>query len=146
MNHAAQESIRVPIRKDTDLTVVRQQVRALAQRTGFGLVQQTKLVTAASELARNTLLHGGGGAAEIRVVHGQAGAGLSVSFVDSGPGIPDVDLALSDGYSTAGGLGMGLSGSKRLVQEFEIESGPDGGTRVTVTSWADPYSVGHGVR
>ncbi|NYH51816.1 serine/threonine-protein kinase RsbT [Nocardiopsis arvandica] len=146
MSQAEREPIRVPIRKDADLTAVRQHVRALAQRTGFGLVQQTKLVTAASELARNTLLHGGGGAAEISVVHGSTGPGLSVSFVDSGPGIPDVELALSDGYSTAGGLGMGLSGSKRLVQEFAIESVPDGGTRITVTSWADPYSVKQGLR
>ncbi|MCK9870717.1 anti-sigma regulatory factor [Nocardiopsis dassonvillei] len=142
MSQASAEPIHVSIRRDTDLTAVRQQVRALAQQTGFGLVQQTKLVTAASELARNTLLHGGGGSTEIRVVHGQAGQGVRVSFVDSGPGIPDVDMALTDGYSTAGGLGMGLSGSKRLVQEFEIENLPEGGTRVTITSWADPYGRG----
>lgn len=146
MSQAAQESLQVPIRKDTDLTAVRQHVRALAQKTGFGLVQQTKLVTAASELARNTLLHGGGGAAKIRVVNGHKGPGLSVSFVDSGPGIPDVALALTDGYSTAGGLGMGLSGSKRLVQEFEIVNLPEGGARVTITSWADPYSARDGLR
>ncbi len=142
MSQASAEPIRVPIRRDTDLTAVRQQVRALAQQTGFGLVQQTKLVTAASELARNTLLHGGGGSTEIRVVHGRTGQGVCVSFVDSGPGIPDVDMALTDGYSTAGGLGMGLSGSKRLVQEFEIQNLPEGGTRVTITSWADPYGRG----
>ncbi|WP_159940416.1 MULTISPECIES: anti-sigma regulatory factor [unclassified Nocardiopsis] len=142
MSQTSAEPMRVPIRKDTDLTAVRQQVRALAQRVGFGLVQQTKLVTAASELARNTLLHGGGGAAHISVVHGERGRGVSVSFVDSGPGIPDVDLALSDGYSTAGGLGMGLSGSRRLVHEFDIGSGPGGGTRVTITSWTDSLPGG----
>ncbi|XKK41002.1 anti-sigma regulatory factor [Nocardiopsis sp. ARC36] len=146
MSEATGNPLRVPIRKDTDLTAVRQHVRAAAQRLGFGLVQQTKVVTAASELARNTLLHGGGGEAEIRVLHGDSGSGLSVSFVDSGPGIPDVALALTDGYSTAGGLGMGLSGSKRLVQDFEIHSGAGLGTKVTITSWSDPFAARRGVR
>lgn len=142
MSQTSAEPMRLPIRKDTDLTAVRQHVRALAQRLGFGLVQQTKLVTAASELARNTLLHGGGGVARISLVHGERGQGLSVSFVDSGPGIPDVGLALSDGYSTAGGLGMGLSGSRRLVHDFDLRSDPEGGTEVTITCWADSLRRG----
>ncbi|WP_285731429.1 anti-sigma regulatory factor [Nocardiopsis sp. ATB16-24] len=142
MSQTSAEPIRLPIRKDTDLTAVRQHVRALAQRVGFGLVQQTKLVTAASELARNTLLHGGGGMAQISLVHGERGQGLSVSFVDSGPGIPDVGLALSDGYSTAGGLGMGLSGSRRLVHDFDLKSDPEGGTEVTITCWNDSLRRG----
>ncbi|MEE2041079.1 anti-sigma regulatory factor [Nocardiopsis sp. CT-R113] len=146
MTRATEEPLRLPIRRDTDLTVVRQHVRSAAQRLGFGLVQQTKVVTAASELARNTLLHGGGGEAEIRVLHGESGPGLSVSFVDSGPGIPDVGMALTDGYSTAGGLGMGLSGSKRLVQDFAIDSSAEQGTRVTITAWSDPFAARRGVR
>jgi len=146
MSGVSDEPLRVPIRKDTDLTAVRQHIRAAAQQLGFGLVQQTKIVTAASELARNTLLHGGGGEAEIRVLRGEAGSGLSVSFVDSGPGIPDVGRALTDGYSTAGGLGMGLSGSKRLVQDFDIDSSADQGTKVTITSWSDPFAARRGVR
>ncbi|MFD3685219.1 anti-sigma regulatory factor [Nocardiopsis sp. NPDC058631] len=146
MIQVTEEPLYVPIRNDTDLTAVRQHVRAAAQRLGFGLVQQTKVVTAASELARNTLLHGGGGAAEIRVLHGESGPGLSVSFTDSGPGIPDVGLALTDGYSTAGGLGMGLSGSKRLVQDFDIDSSAERGTKVTITSWSDPFAAPRGLR
>ncbi|MDT0331685.1 anti-sigma regulatory factor [Nocardiopsis lambiniae] len=139
------ELVHLPIRGDTDLTVIRHQVRSLARLAGFGLVQQTKLVTAASELARNTLLHGGGGEAEIRVLDGPDGPGLRVIFTDSGPGIPDVERALQDGFSTANGLGMGLGGSKRLVQEFRIENPPEGGARVTIASWAASFPARYGV-
>ncbi|SHJ00197.1 serine/threonine-protein kinase RsbT [Nocardiopsis flavescens] len=138
------EAVRLPIRGDGDLTAVRHQVRALARELGFGLVQQTKIVTAASELARNTLLHGGGGEVEVVRLEGPSGPGLRVSFTDSGPGIPDVERALQDGFSTANGLGMGLGGAKRLVQEFGIEQAPGGGARVTIASWAVSRPAGFG--
>jgi serine/threonine-protein kinase RsbT len=125
----------LPIRSDMDLVWVRQHVRQAAARLGFGLVDQTKLITAASELARNTLVHGGGGQMEARQV-GSAGAqGLQLAFTDEGPGIADLDLALSDGYTSGGGLGMGLSGARRLVHDFDIDTGPGAGTTVRVTCW-----------
>ena len=130
------------IEREDDVVRVRQVSREWSIELGFSLVDQTKIVTAASELARNTLLHGGGGVAQISLVHGERGQGLSVRFVDSGPGIPDVGLALSDGYSTAGGLGMGLSGSRRLVHDFDLRSDPEGGTEVTITCWADSLRRG----
>ncbi|CAL9537575.1 Serine_threonine-protein kinase RsbT [Nocardiopsis dassonvillei] len=138
-------AVRLPIRNDTDLTMVRQEVRSLARELGFGLVEQTKLVTAASELARNTLLHGGGGEAEIRALDGPDGPGLRVVFTDSGPGIPDVRLALEDGFSTAEGLGMGLGGARRLVQEFEIENPAEGGVRITIASWVASLPTRYGM-
>ncbi|MFE1249677.1 anti-sigma regulatory factor [Streptomyces sp. NPDC058735] len=126
----------LPIASDADLAWVRQQVRQTAAELGFGLVQQTKLVTAASELARNTLVHGGGGHVRITpLVSGQA-KGLRLAFVDTGPGIRDLDQAMTDGYTSGGGLGLGMSGSKRLVHEFEVESRPGEGTTVTVAAWA----------
>ncbi|WP_436892086.1 anti-sigma regulatory factor [Nocardiopsis dassonvillei] len=125
--------------------MVRQEVRSLARELGFGLVEQTKLVTAASELARNTLLHGGGGEAEIRALDGPDGPGLRVVFTDSGPGIPDVRLALEDGFSTAEGLGMGLGGARRLVQEFEIENPAEGGVRITIASWVASLPTRYGM-
>jgi serine/threonine-protein kinase RsbT len=133
---AAGVEARLPIRSDLDLVWVRQHVRQAAATLGFGLVEQTKLVTAASELARNTLVYGGGG--ELRAVpltDGRA-QGLRLVFSDSGPGIPDVEQALRDGYTSGGGLGMGLGGARRLVHEFAIDSTPGAGTTVTVTSWA----------
>ncbi|MEU6284301.1 ATP-binding protein [Streptomyces sp. NPDC047028] len=135
---------RLPIGSDTDLAWVRQQVRQHAAELGFGLVQQTKLVTAASELARNTLVHGGGGHAEIRPLFRDAVRGLRLSFVDAGPGIRDVRLAMTDGYTTGGGLGLGLSGAKRLVNEFEIDTEPGRGTTVTVTAWATGIPAARG--
>ncbi|QVJ03166.1 anti-sigma regulatory factor [Nocardiopsis eucommiae] len=118
---------------------VRQRVRGLSQEQGFGLVQQTKLVTAASELARNTLIHGGGGSVTVELsTDGDGRTGITLVFSDEGPGIPDIALALRDGYSTAGGLGMGLSGSKRLVDDFEVETTPGEGTAVTATLWSGP--------
>ncbi|MEW2614488.1 ATP-binding protein [Streptomyces sp. NPDC047880] len=132
--HAGQASL--PIGSDADLAWVRQQVRQAAAELGFGLVQQTKLVTAASELARNTLVHGGGGHVQITPLDTGAARGLRLAFVDTGPGIRDLDQALTDGYTSGGGLGLGLSGAKRLVQEFEVDSRPGEGTTVTVTAWA----------
>ncbi|MER5377307.1 anti-sigma regulatory factor [Streptomyces sp. NPDC002553] len=119
-----------------DLAWVRQHVRQAAAALGFSLVEQTKLVTAASELARNTLVYGGGG--EVETMHVAEGRvqGLRLVFSDQGPGIADVERALSDGFTSGGGLGMGLGGAKRLVHDFAIESTPGAGTTVTVTSWA----------
>ncbi|MFF7355838.1 MULTISPECIES: anti-sigma regulatory factor [Streptomyces] len=125
----------LPIGSDADLAWVRQQVRQCAAQLGFGLVQQTKLVTAASELARNTLVHGGGGRAEITPLDEGRGRGLKMCFVDSGPGIRDLELAMTDGYTSGGGLGLGLSGAKRLVHEFAVDTEPGRGTTVTAVAW-----------
>ncbi|WP_030682986.1 anti-sigma regulatory factor [Streptomyces cellulosae] len=125
----------LPIGSDADLAWVRQRVRQTAAELGFGLVQQTKLVTAASELARNTLVHGGGGHMEITPLGDGHAPGLRLTFADCGPGIRDVDLAMTDGYTTGIGLGRGLSGTRRLVNEFSIDSRPGQGTTVTVTAW-----------
>ncbi|MEH0541912.1 anti-sigma regulatory factor [Streptomyces sp. B21-105] len=128
---------RLPIRSDLDLVWVRQHVRQAAATLGFGLVEQTKLVTAASELARNTLVYGGGGEVEARAVSdGRAARGLRLTFTDGGPGIADLEQALRDGFTSGEGLGMGLGGARRLVHDFAIDSAPGAGTTVTVTSWA----------
>ncbi|MFD4575454.1 anti-sigma regulatory factor [Streptomyces sp. NPDC058417] len=133
---AAGVDARLPIRSERDLVWVRQHVRQAAAALGFGLVEQTKLVTAASELARNTLVYGGGGEVRAeRLSEGRA-EGLRLVFTDSGPGIADVEQALRDGFTSGGGLGMGLGGARRLVHEFGIDSRPGEGTTVTVTSWA----------
>ncbi|GLX10267.1 MULTISPECIES: anti-sigma regulatory factor [Microbispora] len=126
----------LPIATNGDVVVVRQQVRSLAAEIGLSLVDQTKIVTAASELARNALVHAGGGRVLIEVLEGGRRPGLRLVFSDEGPGIPDVEQALTEGWSTAGGLGLGLSGSRRLVDEFDLVSAPGEGTRVTVTKWA----------
>jgi serine/threonine-protein kinase RsbT len=120
---------------DQDVVLCRQQVRKLAQGLGFSLVDQTKLITAASELSRNTVIHGGGGQMRWEVLRNGIRTGLRLAFEDSGPGIPDVGLALTDGWTTGKGLGMGLSGSRRLVNDFEIRSAPGEGTCVTITRW-----------
>ena len=125
----------VEIRTSTDVVQVRQSVRALAAQLGFSLIDQTKIVTAASELARNTLEHGGGGTATLEVVAQGLKKGLRLTFADSGPGIPDVKLALTDGYTTGGGMGLGLSGSKRLVNELDIQTAVGQGTKVSITKW-----------
>ncbi len=119
----------------SDVVSVRQRVRRLSQDLRFSLVDQTKFVTAASELARNTLEHGGGGTCRIEVLEELPRTGLRLIFEDRGPGIPNVELALQDGYTTGDGLGLGLGGAKRLVNEFTIESSPGKGTRVTVVRW-----------
>ncbi len=114
---------------------MRQAVRALAIRAGLTLVDQTKLVTAASELARNTLDYGGGGTTTLERIMNGSRVGVRLTFEDQGPGIADIDLALKDGYTTGGGLGLGLSGAKRLSSEFYIQSKPGEGTRVTIVRW-----------
>ena len=121
------------IQSSADVVIVRQAVRQLAVELGFSLVDQTKLVTAASELARNTLNYGGGGTAHLEALEHQTQRGLRLTFEDQGPGIPDIALAMQDGYTTGGGLGMGLGGAKRLVSEFAIESDVGKGNRVTIT-------------
>jgi serine/threonine-protein kinase RsbT len=125
----------LPIRAETDVVRVRQAVRTWSVQQGFTLVDQTKMVTAASEIARNTLIYGRGGTVRIEALAGATGNGLRLVFEDQGPGIPDVDLALRDGYTTGTGLGMGLGGARRLVNEFAIESAPGNGTRVSLTRW-----------
>ncbi len=118
-----------------DIVRVRQTVRAWMVEMKFGLVDQTKMVTAASELARNTLEYGGGGSVRMEALENGALRGIRLVFEDHGPGIPDLELALKDGYTTGNGLGLGLSGSKRLVNEFDIWSVPGEGTRVTIVRW-----------
>ena len=125
----------LPIRVGSDLVLVRQAVRTTAAELRFSLVDQTKIVTAASELARNTYEHGGGGRVRIEVLEAPPRRGLKLVFEDEGPGIPNIELALKDGYTTGNGLGLGLGGAKRLVNEFAIESEPGRGTRVTVVRW-----------
>jgi serine/threonine-protein kinase RsbT len=124
----------IPVASEPDILLVRRRVREVANRIGLSLVDQTKLVTAASELARNTLTYGGGGMLQLESLNGPR-TGVRLTFVDKGPGIPDISLALRDGYTTGSGLGLGLSGSKRLVNEFEIDSKVGEGTRVAVTRW-----------
>ncbi|HEV8128629.1 MAG TPA: anti-sigma regulatory factor [Candidatus Eisenbacteria bacterium] len=123
------------VRSQQDVVAVRQIVREWAVYAGFSLVDQTKIVTAASELARNTLTHGGGGMVRIEALNDGSRRGLRVVFEDRGPGIPDIEQALRDGFTTAGGLGLGLGGAKRLSSEFEIDSRPGQGTRVAITRW-----------
>lgn len=125
----------VEIRSSDDVVRVRQAVRARAVEAGLGLVDQTKIVTAASELARNTLDYGGGGTVRIELLHSGIRKGVRLTFEDAGPGIPDIELALKDGYTTGSGLGLGLSGARRLSNEFAIESQPGEGTRVTIARW-----------
>lgn len=127
----------LPIRSGDDVVRVRQQVRVVAAQSGLSLVDQTKLVTAASELARNALVHGGGGTARVEVLTSGSGKpGVRVGFTDDGPGIADVDLALTDGWTSGGGLGLGLSGARRLVDEFELTSKPGSGISVVVVKWS----------
>ena len=123
------------VRTETDIVVARQTVRRWATDVGLGLVDQTKIVTAASELARNTLSYGGGGTMRLEALLDGLRKGLRLTFEDRGPGIANLDLALKDGYTTGGGLGLGLGGSRRLVNEFEIRSVVGEGTRVTIARW-----------
>lgn len=129
------EKLVLPLRTDEDVVRLRQSVREALISIGFSLIDQTKMVTAASELARNTLRYGGGGESHILKVTNGGRRGLNLSFIDHGPGIPDVALALKDGYTTGGGLGLGLSGAKRLSDEFEIITAPGEGTTVNITKW-----------
>jgi serine/threonine-protein kinase RsbT len=132
---AALKSESKPLRNEQDIVMARQAVRKLLQELSFSLVDQTKMVTAASELARNALIYGGGGTMTCDVLTDGLKRGLRLTFADQGPGIPNVDLALSDGWTTGKGMGMGLGGAKRLVNEFHIESAPGRGTTVTITRW-----------
>ncbi|HKR80368.1 MAG TPA: anti-sigma regulatory factor [Nitrospira sp.] len=125
----------IALRSMDDIIKARQLVRDCAIFQGLSLVDQTKLVTAASELARNTMIHGGGGEMRLQALNDGPRRGVKVMFIDEGPGIPDLELAMKDGYTTKGGLGLGLSGSKRLVNEFEIDSKPGKGTTVCIVRW-----------
>ena len=128
----------MPIRNGEDVVRLRQAVRDRAIAAGLSLVDQTKIVTAASELGRNTLQYGGGGKVLMAVVANGARRGVRLEFIDQGPGIPDIPKALTDGYTSGGGLGLGLGGAKRLSDEFEIDSTPGKGTRVTIVRWKAP--------
>jgi len=125
----------LPLRSEEDIVASRQKVRVLTQALKFSLVDQTKMITAASELSRNTLVHGGGGAMRWELLDDGIRRGLRLHFEDTGPGIPDTRLALTDGWTSGGGMGLGLPGSKRLVHEFELASVPGEGTRVSITRW-----------
>ena len=125
----------VPINNDSDVVTVRQRVRAWTMEMKFSIIDQTRIVTAASELARNALEHGGGGSVELALLIQGVRRGIRMSFSDRGPGIPDVALALKDGYSTGEGMGLGLGGSKRLMNEFDIKTHIGGGTTVTAIRW-----------
>jgi serine/threonine-protein kinase RsbT len=129
------KSDQVPIQTDEDVVLVRQEVRKWSVELGFSLIDQTKIVTAASELARNTLIHGGGGQLILEAHNDSSRRGLRLTFADRGPGIPDVEQALKDGFTTGGGLGLGLGGAKRLSTEFQIDSRPGEGTRITIGRW-----------
>ncbi|MET0419617.1 MAG: anti-sigma regulatory factor [Actinoplanes sp.] len=126
---------RIEVSSDQDVVRVRQLVRTVAVAVKLSLVDQTKIVTAASELARNTLVYGGGGAVEVARVDSGRRQGIRILFTDQGPGIADLDLAFTDGYTTGGGLGLGLSGARRLVDEFDIDTAAGQGTSITVTKW-----------
>jgi serine/threonine-protein kinase RsbT len=125
----------LPLATEHDIVRGRQMVRRLAQEQAFSLVDQTKLVTAASELARNALIYGGGGTLKWQVLKDGSRGGVRLTFQDAGPGIPNLELALTDGWSSGTGMGLGLTGARRLVNEFDIQSTVGSGTRVTVTRW-----------
>jgi serine/threonine-protein kinase RsbT len=126
---------KISVAASADIVAVRHAVRREAVKINLSLVDQTKIVTAASELARNMLIYGGGGEVTLDVLQEGVRHGLRVHFVDDGPGIPDIDLALRDGFTSGKGMGLGLGGAKRLVNEFKLESAPGKGTRVTITRW-----------
>lgn len=125
----------VPIHSSSDIVKIRQLTREWALSLGFSLVEQTKIVTAASELARNVLDHGGGGMVQVEVLQNEFRRGLKLTFADEGPGIADLEQALKDGFTTGSGMGLGLGGARRLVNDFKIESVPGRGTKVSITRW-----------
>jgi serine/threonine-protein kinase RsbT len=135
MTGTVQRAEVLPIKDSSDVVFVRQRVRVWALELKLSLVDQTKIVTAASELGRNTLEHGGGGELEIAEVANGVRKGIRLTFSDKGPGIEDVKQALTDGFTTKQGMGLGLGGSKRLMNEFEIKTTPGEGTTVTVIRW-----------
>jgi len=124
-----------PVRTESDIVNVRQMTRVWTNECKFSLVDQTKMVTAASELARNAVIYGGGGTVKMEILSDGVRKGLRLTFADQGPGISDVERAMSDGYSSGSGLGLGLGGARRLVNEFDIRSGPGQGTTVVITRW-----------
>lgn len=126
----------IALASQNDVVVMRQLVRSLSIEAGFSLVDQTKIVTAASELARNAVVYGGGGKATLEIIRDTTRTGLRLTFQDQGPGIPDIERAMQDGYTTGNGLGLGLGGAKRLSSEFAIESSAGQGTRVVITRWS----------
>ena len=132
---ATGKSETLPLRSDEDIVRSRQLVRQWAVELSFSLVEQTKVITAASEIARNTVLHGGGGVMQVEALTDGARRGLRLTFQDKGPGIPDLGQAMKDGFTTAGGLGLGLGGAKRLSNEFSVESRVGEGTRVVLARW-----------
>jgi serine/threonine-protein kinase RsbT len=125
----------LPVRAEQDVVLARQTVRRVAQECGLRLVDQTKLITAASELARNAVIYGGGGDMDWEILEDGLRAGVRLVFRDEGPGIADIKLAMTDGWTSGSGLGLGLTGAKRLVNEFELDSAPGKGTRVTIARW-----------
>ena len=125
----------MPIRAESDVVMVRQRARAVASAAGLGLVDVTKLVTATSELARNALIYGGGGTARIETLQDGIRKGVRLTFEDQGPGIENIELAMTDGWTSGNGMGLGLSGAKRLSNEFDIHSVPGQGTRVMIARW-----------
>jgi serine/threonine-protein kinase RsbT len=129
------KTVDLKLQAQEDVVIARQSVRSYAVSLGLSLVDQTKLVTAASELARNTVLHGGGGTMRLEVIEHNAKRGIRLTFEDRGPGIQDIERAMQDGYTTGGGLGLGLGGARRLTNEFHIQSAPGAGTRVVITQW-----------
>ena len=133
MDIASRESM--PIQSSEDIVIARQKVRAVATRIGFSMVGQTKVITAASELARNMLDYGGGGEMHIEELRNSTKSGLKLIFADQGPGIPDIKQAMTDGWTSGGGLGLGLSGAKRLSHEFELETEVGKGTKVSIIQW-----------
>ena len=124
-----------PIRIEQDVVLARQLARKLATECGMRLIDLTKLVTAVSELARNTMVYGGGGDMDWQILEANARTGLRLVFRDEGPGIPDIKLAMTDGWTSGSGLGLGLTGARRLVEEFELDTAPGKGTRITITRW-----------
>lgn len=130
-----EDSRELSVTRQDDVVLVRQSVRAVAVGLGLSIIDQTKIVTAASELARNTFVHGGGGTARIEIVNDTGRRGVRLTFEDKGPGIPDIQQAMKDGYTTGTGLGLGLGGARRLANEFSIESKPGQGTRITLVRW-----------
>jgi len=124
-----------PIQIEQDVVLARQTARKLATECGMRLIDLTKLVTAVSELARNTMVYGGGGDMDWQILDEDARVGLRLTFRDEGPGIPDIKLAMTDGWTSGNGLGLGLTGAKRLVEEFELDTAPGKGTRITITRW-----------
>ena len=132
---AADGLVHAPLVTDEDVVRLRKLVRDEMVALKFSLIEQTKMVTAASELARNTLRYGGGGRAELELVERGGKRGVQVSFIDEGPGIADIDLALTDGYTSGGGMGLGLSGARRLADDFILDTAPGKGTTVTIAKW-----------